>query len=45
MGGLMMEAAHTYKTSVDIQLKTWQYIPENSELDTCRRENLKFHTE
>jgi hypothetical protein len=34
---LMMEAAHTSETSVDIQLRTWQYIPEDSELHTrCR---------
>jgi hypothetical protein len=32
MIALMMEAAHTSETSVDIQLKTWQYIPEDSEL-------------
>jgi hypothetical protein len=30
--------------SVDIQLRTLQYIPENSELHTRRRENLKSHT-
>jgi hypothetical protein len=29
---LMMEAAHTSETSVGIQLRTWQYIPEDSEL-------------
>jgi hypothetical protein len=29
---LMMEAARTFETSVDIQLKTRQYIPEYSEL-------------
>jgi hypothetical protein len=29
---LMMEAACTSETSVDIQLRTWQYIPEDSEL-------------
>jgi hypothetical protein len=29
---LMMEAAHTSETSADIQLRTWQYIPEDSEL-------------
>jgi hypothetical protein len=28
---LMMEAARTSETSVDIQLKTWQYISEYSE--------------
>jgi hypothetical protein len=29
---LMMEAACTFETSVDIQLRTQQYIPEDSEL-------------
>jgi hypothetical protein len=29
---LMMEAARTSETSVDIQLRTWRYIPEDSEL-------------
>jgi hypothetical protein len=28
----MMEAAHTSETSVDIQLRARQYIPEDSEL-------------
>jgi hypothetical protein len=42
---LMMEAARTSETSVDIQLRTRQYIPEDSELHTRRRENLKFHIE
>jgi hypothetical protein len=28
---LMMEAARTSQTSVDIQLRTLQYIPEDSE--------------
>jgi hypothetical protein len=28
----MMEAARTSETSVDIQLRTRQYIPEDSEL-------------
>jgi hypothetical protein len=39
----MMEAASTSETSVDIQLRTRQYIPEYSELHTRRRENLKSH--
>jgi hypothetical protein len=39
----MMEAAPTSETSVDIQLRTRQYIPEDSELHTCRPENLKSH--
>jgi hypothetical protein len=40
---LMMEAARASKTSVDIQLRTRQYIPEDSELHTRRHENLKSH--
>jgi hypothetical protein len=36
---MMMEAARTSETSVDIQLRTRQYIPEDSELHTRRREN------
>jgi sugar (pentulose or hexulose) kinase len=42
---LIMEAARTSETSVDIQLGTRQYIPEDSELQlyTRRRENLKSH--
>jgi hypothetical protein len=41
---LMMEAARISETSVDIQLRTRQCIPEDSELRTRRRENLKSHT-
>jgi hypothetical protein len=40
---LMMEAACTSQTSVDIQLRTRQYIPEDSELLTCHHENFKSH--
>jgi hypothetical protein len=40
---LMMEAADTYETSVDIQLRTQQYIPEDFELHTRCRENLKSY--
>jgi hypothetical protein len=40
---LMMKAARTFETPVDIQLRTWHYIPEDSELHTPRRENLKSH--
>jgi hypothetical protein len=40
---LMMEAARTSETLVDIQLGTRQYIPEDSELHIRRRENLKSH--
>jgi hypothetical protein len=39
----MMEAARTSETSVDICLTTRQYIPEDFELHTRRRENLKSH--
>jgi RNase P/RNase MRP subunit p30 len=39
----MMEAARTSETSVDIQLRSRLYIPEDSELHTRRRENLKSH--
>jgi hypothetical protein len=35
----MMEAARTSETSVDNQLRTRQYIPEDSEFHTRRREN------
>jgi hypothetical protein len=38
---LMMEAARTSETSIDIDLRTRQCIPEDSELHTCRCENLK----
>jgi hypothetical protein len=38
---LIMEAARTSKTSVDIQLRTRQYIPEDSELQlSVCQENL-----
>jgi hypothetical protein len=40
---LMMEAVRTSETSVNIYLTTRQYIPEDSRLHTCRRENLKSH--
>jgi hypothetical protein len=39
----MMEAAPTSETSVDIYLTTRQYVPQDSELHSCRRENLKAH--
>jgi hypothetical protein len=40
---LMLEAARTSETSVNIELRTWHYIPEDSELYTRRSENLKSH--
>jgi hypothetical protein len=39
----MVEEARTSETSVDIRLRTRQYIPEDSELHTRRRENFKSH--
>jgi hypothetical protein len=39
----MLRAARTFETSVDIYLTIRQYIPEDSELHTRRRENLKYH--
>jgi hypothetical protein len=36
-----MEAAYISETSVDIYLTTRQYISDDSELHTRRRENLK----
>jgi hypothetical protein len=42
-GEWMMEAARTSEMSVDVQLRTRQYIPEDSELHTRRCENLKSH--
>jgi hypothetical protein len=39
----LMEAACTSETSVDIDLRTRQYIPEDYELYTHRYENLKSH--
>jgi len=39
----MMEIGRFSETSVDIYLTTRQYIPEDSELHTRRRDNLKSH--
>jgi hypothetical protein len=41
---VMIETERISETSVDIQLRTQQYIPEDSELHTRRRENFKSHT-
>jgi hypothetical protein len=38
---LMIEAVRTFETSVNINLTTWYYFPENSKLYIRRRENLK----
>jgi hypothetical protein len=40
---LMMDAARTSETSVDIDFTTRQYIAEDSELHTRRRYDLKSH--
>jgi hypothetical protein len=39
----MKEAVRTSEMSVDIQSRTQQYIPQDSELHTRRSENLKSH--
>jgi hypothetical protein len=39
----VMEAARTSETSVDIQWRTRQYIPEDPEFHTRRSENLKSY--
>jgi hypothetical protein len=36
-----MEAVRTSKTSVNFNVTTWRYIPEDCKLLTRRRENLK----
>jgi hypothetical protein len=41
---VMMQEARNSETSVDIQLRTWQYIPDDSEVHTRRHESLKSHT-
>jgi hypothetical protein len=40
----MMEAVHTSETSVNFNLTIQRYIPEDSELHTRRRENLKSYS-
>jgi hypothetical protein len=40
---LMLLEARTSETSVYIQLRTRQYIPEDSELHIRRSENFKSH--
>jgi hypothetical protein len=42
---LMMETARTSKTSVNIQLRTRQYIPEDSELEECKSVGCKIRKE
>jgi hypothetical protein len=42
LGTLMMEAARTSETSVDIQLRTLQYIPEDSEEQNNHHLGRKF---
>jgi hypothetical protein len=40
----LMEAVRTAETSVNFNVTTRRYIPEDSKLHTCRRENLKSHS-
>jgi hypothetical protein len=40
---LMMEAASTSETSVNVFQTTRRYNPEDSHLHTRRLENLRFH--
>jgi hypothetical protein len=42
---LMTEAASTSKTSVNFYQSTWRYNPEDSHLQTHRRENLNSHSD
>jgi hypothetical protein len=42
-GALMMEAARTSEMSVDVEFRTRQHIPEDSEIHARRRENQKSH--
>jgi hypothetical protein len=39
-----MEAMRTSETSVNFNVTTRRYIPENPKLHTLRGENLTFHT-
>jgi hypothetical protein len=39
-----METVLTSETSVNFNVTTWRYIPEDSKLHTRSRENLKSHT-
>jgi hypothetical protein len=41
---LMMEAVRTSETSVNFNVTTRRYIPEDTKLHTRRHENLKSHT-
>jgi hypothetical protein len=41
----MMEAAHTFETSVNFNVTSRRYIPEDTKLHIHRRENLKSHIE
>jgi hypothetical protein len=43
MIALMMEAVRTSETSVNFNVTTRLYIPEDPKLHTRRRENLKSH--
>jgi hypothetical protein len=40
---LMMEAVRTSETSLNFNVTTRRYIPDDSKLQTRRRENLESH--
>jgi hypothetical protein len=40
---MMMKAGRTCETSVHFNVTTRRYVPEDSKLNTRRRENLKSH--
>jgi hypothetical protein len=40
---LIMEAVLTSEMSVYFDVTTWRYVPEDSEVHTHHRENLKSH--
>jgi hypothetical protein len=40
---LMMEAVHTSETSINFNMTTQRYIPEDSELHTHCHDNLKCY--
>jgi hypothetical protein len=42
---LMMEAASTSETSVNVYQTTRRYNPKDNHLHTSRRENLKSHSQ
>jgi hypothetical protein len=43
MTALLTEAVRTSETSVNFNVTTWRYIPEDTKLHTRRCEDLKSH--